>query len=84
VATAAFTVLAALQPTLSLDDEGRTVANPIGVSGLPDPDQGVVGAVNSGLFTAVSLAACASLVLRFAAPAGRSASSSSGWPTRLP
>jgi hypothetical protein len=65
ISIAVASVLAALQPTLSLEAQGRTVANPIGISGLPDPDQGVVGAVNSGLFTVVSLAACASLVLRF-------------------
>jgi hypothetical protein len=61
----AASVLAALQPTLPLESQGRTVANPIGVSGLPDPEQGAVGAVLIGLFTAVSLAACVSVVLRF-------------------
>jgi len=61
----ASTMLAALQPTLSLENQGRTIANPIGASGLPHPDQGAVGDVLGGLFTAVSLAACASLVLRF-------------------
>ena len=61
----ATSVLAALQPTLSLEDQGRTIANPIGISGLPDPEQGAVGAVLIGLFTAVSLAACGSVVVRF-------------------
>jgi len=61
----ASSVLAALQPTLPLEYKGRTIANPIGISGLPDPDQGAGGAVLSGLFTAASLAACGSLVLRF-------------------
>jgi hypothetical protein len=58
-------VLAALQPTLRLEYAARTIPNPIGISGLPAPEQGAVGAVLGGLFTAVSLAACASLVLRF-------------------
>jgi MFS family permease len=62
---AAASVLAALQPTLPLEDEGRTIPNPIGISGLPEPEEGAVGAVLNGMFTVVSLAACASLVLRF-------------------
>jgi hypothetical protein len=36
-----------------------------GSGGLPHPEQGAAGAVLTGLFTAVSLAACASLVARF-------------------
>jgi hypothetical protein len=62
---AAASVLAALQPTLPLEDEGRTIPNPIGISGLPEPEEGAVGAVLNGMFTVASLAACASLVLRF-------------------
>jgi hypothetical protein len=58
-------VLAALQPTLRLEYAARTIPNPMGISGLPGPQQGAVGAVLGGLFIAVSLAACASLVLRF-------------------
>jgi hypothetical protein len=58
-------VLAALQPTLRLEYEGRTIPNPIGISGLPRPEQGAVGIVLTGLFVGVSLAACASLVVRF-------------------
>jgi hypothetical protein len=61
----AASVLAAVQPTLPLESQGRTIVNPIGVSGLPDPEQGTVGAVLIGLFTAVSLAGCGSVVLRF-------------------
>jgi hypothetical protein len=61
----ATSVLAALQPTLSLEDQGRTIANPIRIRGLPAPDRGVVGAVLLGMFTVASLAGCASLVLRF-------------------
>jgi hypothetical protein len=62
---AAASVLAALQPTLPLENEGRTIPNPIGISGLPEPEQGAMGAVLNGMFTVASLAACASLVLRF-------------------
>jgi hypothetical protein len=58
-------LLAAFQPTLSLEYEGRTIPNPLGISGLPRPEQGAVGAVLTGLFLVVSLAACASLVVRF-------------------
>jgi hypothetical protein len=58
-------VLAALQPTLRLEYVARTIPNPMGISGLPGPQQGAVGAVQGSLFIAVSLAACASLVLRF-------------------
>jgi hypothetical protein len=61
----AASVLAALQPRLPLEGQSRTIANPIGISRLPDPEQGAVGAVLIGLFVAVSLAACGSLVLRF-------------------
>jgi hypothetical protein len=57
-------VLAALQPILTVGEE-RVIANPIGIRGLPHPERGVVGAVLTGLFTVVSLAACVSLVVRF-------------------
>jgi MFS family permease len=61
----AITVLAALQPTLTVGHDKRAVANPIGISGLPHPEQGAVGAVLTGLFTLTAIAACVSLVLRF-------------------
>jgi hypothetical protein len=62
----ATSVLAALQPALPLDNKGRrAIPNPIGISGLPAPDQGPVGAILLGMFTVASLAGCASLVLRF-------------------
>jgi len=62
----ATSVLGALQPTLPLDNEGRrTIPNPIGISWLPAPDRGPVGAVLFGLFAVASLVGCASLVLRF-------------------
>jgi hypothetical protein len=62
---AAITVLAALQPTLAVGHEGRAIVNPIGISGLPHPERGAVGAVLTGMFTVAALAGCASLVLRF-------------------
>ena len=71
----ASSVLAALQPALALEDQGRAIANPIRIRGLPAPDRGVVGAVLLGMFTVASLAGCASLVLRFRRARGRSASS---------
>jgi hypothetical protein len=50
----AASVLAALQPTLPLEEEGRTIPNPIGISGLPLADQGTLGAVLNGMFTVAS------------------------------
>jgi hypothetical protein len=61
----ATSVLAALQPTLPLEYEGGTIPNPIGISGLPHPEQGAVGAVLTSLLFIAALAGCASLVLRF-------------------
>jgi hypothetical protein len=62
----ATSVLAAFQPTLQLGNEvRRTIPNPIGISGLPAPDRGGVGAVLLGMFAVASLAGCVSLVLRF-------------------
>ena len=62
---AVVTVLAALRPTLTVGHDEHAIANPIGIRGLPDPEQGAVGAVLTGLFAVVSLAACAALVVRF-------------------
>jgi hypothetical protein len=62
---AVITVLAALQPTLTVGHDKRAIANPIGISGLAHPEQGAVGAVLTGLFTVTAIAACVSLVLRF-------------------
>jgi hypothetical protein len=58
----AYTVSAALNPSLQL--EGRTVANPIGVAGV-EGDRGRLGAVLSGLLLVVLAAAIVSLVVRF-------------------
>jgi hypothetical protein len=64
---AAMTVLVALQPTIRLqNEEDYTIRNPIGVAGVPDPEQGgVVGAVLTGLLFGCIAAAVASVVLRF-------------------
>jgi hypothetical protein len=62
--TAAFTMLAALSPGLTLD-ENHAVRNPVGIGWVEDVEKGAVGA---GLFVLLSLsvvAALASLVLRF-------------------
>ena len=64
---AAITVVAALRPSLPVGYEEAvvTIPNPIGVAGMPDPEQSTVGSALNGLFLASALAACASLVLRF-------------------
>jgi hypothetical protein len=61
--TAAFTLLAALQPTLELG-AGR-VANPIGVAAVGNPEQSTAGTVLVDLIGVLVVAAVASLVVRF-------------------
>ena len=61
--TAAYTVLGALSPTLELPN-GRTVANPIGVTSI-DLDAGPLGTVLSGLLLFVFVASISSLMVRF-------------------
>jgi hypothetical protein len=63
IGTAAIITLSALQPTLQNED--RPVRNPVGLSGTPDPEEGVVGAVLLGLLLACVAAAATSVVLRF-------------------
>jgi hypothetical protein len=65
IGTAAVSALGALQPTLTLQDEDYTVPNPIGRAGVPDPEEGVLGAVLFGLLVFCGVAAVFSLVLRF-------------------
>jgi hypothetical protein len=60
---AAFTVLAALQP--SLDVDGQVVANPIGVAGLEDPEESALGTALLDLLLLLAVAAFVSLVMRF-------------------
>jgi hypothetical protein len=61
--TAAYAVLGALSPTLQMPN-GRTVANPIGVTSI-DLDAGPLGAVLSGLLLFVFFASISSLIIRF-------------------
>jgi hypothetical protein len=65
VAIGAVIVLAALQPSLRLQNEDYTVRNPLGVAGVPHPEEGALGAALFGLFLACTIAAVASVVLRF-------------------
>ena len=58
--TALFVALAAVQPTIELDD-GHVVANPIGVAGAWDPEDSFLD-ISLGLLV---VAAVASLVVRF-------------------
>jgi hypothetical protein len=58
-------VLAALQPTLRLQNEDLTVRNPIGVAGVPDPEESALGGLFLVVFLVCSVAAVASVVLRF-------------------
>ena len=61
--TAAVITLSALQPTLQGED--HPVRNPIGLAGVPDPEEGVLGAVGFGLLALCAAAAVISVVLRF-------------------
>jgi hypothetical protein len=63
-ATAAFTVLAALQPWLG-EASGRAVSNPIGVAALGNPEESAVGVALLNLIGLSAVAACVSLVVRF-------------------
>jgi hypothetical protein len=63
IATAS--VLAALGPSLTVGYKERAIPNPIGIAGMPDPDQGAVGAVLTSLLLLCAVAGCISLVLRF-------------------
>jgi hypothetical protein len=65
VATAAIAGLGALQPSLTLQDEDYSVRNPIGLPGVPDPEEGALGSVLFGLLASCAVAAVVSLVLRF-------------------
>jgi hypothetical protein len=65
VGIAAMTVLVALQPTIRLQNEDYAVRNPIGLAGVPDPEEGVLGAVLLGLLFGCRAAAVASVGLRF-------------------
>jgi MFS family permease len=59
------TVLAAFGPSLMVGYEKHVIPNPIGITGLPDPEQGAVGAVLISLLLLSASAGCLSLVIRF-------------------
>jgi hypothetical protein len=59
------TVLAAFGPSLMVGYEQRVIPNPIGITGLPDPEQGAVGALLISLLLLCAVAGCLSLVIRF-------------------
>jgi hypothetical protein len=61
---AGYAVFGALSPTLELPD-GRTVANPIGVAGVGDVDENLLGDVLDGLGLLSLVAAVCSLLIRF-------------------
>jgi hypothetical protein len=61
--TAGIITLSALQPTLQ-DEDHHPIRNPIGVGGVPDPEEGVLGAVGFGLLLLCAAAAVVSVVLR--------------------
>ena len=63
-ATAAFTVLGALRPSLELQD-GPTVANPLAVGAVGNVEDSAVGVVLIGLILLSLAAAVGSLVIRF-------------------
>ena len=63
VGTAVIITLSALQPTLENEDD--PVRNPIGLAGIPDPEEGALGAVLFGLLLVCAAAAAISVVLRF-------------------
>jgi hypothetical protein len=65
VVGAVITVLHALEPTITLQNRTYTVRNPLGVADLLGQQAGAVTAVLFGLVTGCTLAAFASVVLRF-------------------
>jgi hypothetical protein len=65
LAIAVVSVLGAVQPTLTLQDEDFTIPNPVGLAGAPDPEHGMLGTVLFAVLVACAVAAVASVVLRF-------------------
>jgi hypothetical protein len=63
VGTAAIVTLSVLQPTLQ--DEDHPVPNPTGLAGVPDPEEGALGAILFGLLGLCAAAGVVSVVLRF-------------------
>ena len=65
LAIAVVTVLGAVRPTLKLQNEEVYLANPVGVAGAPDPENGTLGAVLLAVLGACMVASAVSVVLRF-------------------
>ena len=76
--TVALVLLAALQPTIKLQDQDYWVDNPIGVAGIPDPETSRVAGVLLGFSLPASWWRSSAWCCGFAAPVGWSDSSSSG------
>ncbi len=65
VTTTVVAVLHALQPTITLQNRDYSIPNPLGLAGVPDPDDSPVGAVLYGIFLVCGVAAMVSVVVRF-------------------
>jgi hypothetical protein len=63
VSTAAFTLLAAVQPTLRVSDQ--VVDNPVGLAAVGNPEESALGAFLGALLALATVLAVASLVVRF-------------------
>ncbi|MDQ3784024.1 MAG: hypothetical protein M3360_03985 [Actinomycetota bacterium] len=59
------TVLAALAPTIEIQDEDKTISNPIGIEGVGNVEQSLAGTVLFTVFLAALAGAFVSLVVRF-------------------
>ena len=70
LAITAVTVLGAVQPTLKLQNEEVYLPNPVGLAGVPDPEDGTLGAVLLGVLAACTVASVVSVVLRFRRSSG--------------
>ncbi|HEX8859473.1 MAG TPA: hypothetical protein VGC06_10375 [Actinomycetes bacterium] len=64
VDTAAITVLAALQPSLTMTGD-RQVPNPIGVAAVGNPEQTTIGSALLSLLVLLAVVASVSLIIRF-------------------
>ncbi|HSO56179.1 MAG TPA: hypothetical protein VL330_26325, partial [Actinomycetes bacterium] len=62
LAIAVVTVLGAVRPTLRLQNEEVYLANPVGVAGAPDPENGTLGAVLLAVLGACMVASVVSVV----------------------
>jgi hypothetical protein len=63
LAITAVTVLGAVQPTLKLQNEDVYLPNPVGLAGVPDPEDGALGAMLLGVLAACTVASVVSDVL---------------------